>query len=188
MAWCFSRTPFSCNSVSSNERDMTPHDFLNHLDQLGLDHQTVNHAPVFTVAEAQALRGSMPGGHSKNLLLKDRKGRLFLVVADEDARIDLKTLHDKIGASGKVSFASADLLMAHWGVEPGSVTPFGAINDRDGVVTVVLDAAMMQHERLNFHPLINTMTTGISRGDLVRFLQSTGHEPLIVAVTEISSL
>jgi Ala-tRNA(Pro) deacylase len=160
----------------------SPADLFALLDSLGLAHETVEHDPVFTVAEAQALRGSIPGGHTKNLLLKDRKDRLFLVVAEEDARIDLKTVHEKIGGSGKVSFASADLLRAHWGVEPGSVTPFGAINDAEGRITVVIDSGLMRHARLNFHPLVNTMTTGVCGPDLIAFLRATHHEPLIVAV------
>jgi Ala-tRNA(Pro) deacylase len=162
----------------------SPADLFAFFDSLGIAHETIEHEPVFTVAEAQALRGSIPGGHTKNLLLKDRKDRLFLVVAEEDARIDLKTVHEKIGGNGKVSFASADLLKAHWGVEPGSVTPFGAINDRDGRISVVLDEALMRHERLNFHPLVNTMTTGIGSSALITFLRATHHEPLIVPVSE----
>jgi Ala-tRNA(Pro) deacylase len=160
----------------------TPDDLFTLFASLGIVHDTIDHAPVYTVAEAQALRGSIPGGHTKNLLLKDRKDRLFLVVAEEDARIDLKTVHEKIGGQGKVSFASADLLRQHWGVEPGSVTPFGAVNDEAGVITVVIEAGLMAHERLNFHPLVNSMTTGIARADLISFLKATHHEPLIVAV------
>jgi Ala-tRNA(Pro) deacylase len=161
----------------------TPDDLFAFLDQLGITQNTVTHEPVYTVAEAQALRGSIAGGHSKNLLVKDRKDRLFLVVAEEDARLDLKTLHEKIGGNGKVSFASADLLRQHWGVEPGSVTPFGAINDPERIVTVVLDQHMMRHATLNFHPLQNTMTTSIGSADLVRFLEATGHPPVIATVT-----
>ncbi len=163
----------------------TPDDLFARFAELSISHDTITHAPVYTVAEAQALRGAIPGGHTKNLLLKDRKDRLFLVVAEEDARIDLKTVHEKIGGNGKVSFASADLLRQHWGVEPGSVTPFGAINDEAGVITVVLDKGLLRHERLNFHPLVNSMTSGISRDDLIRFLKATHHEPLIAAVSEV---
>jgi Ala-tRNA(Pro) deacylase len=161
----------------------TPAELFAALTALGIHHTTIEHEPVYTVTEAQALRGSISGGHSKNLLLKDRKDRLFLVVAEEDAKIDLKTIHEKIGGSGKVSFASADLLRQHWGVEPGSVTPFGAINDADGSVTVVLDQSMMAHDLLNFHPLINTMTTTISSADLKRFLEAVGHSPVVASVT-----
>ena len=91
-------------------------------------------------------------------------------------------MHEKIGAQGRVSFGSAELLAEVWGVAPGAVTPFGAINDGAGRVSVVLDAAMMRHERLNFHPLVNTRTTGLASADLVKFLRATGHEPLIVAL------
>jgi Ala-tRNA(Pro) deacylase len=162
----------------------TPDELFAFLDSLGVAHDTIAHEPVYTVAEAQALRGSIAGAHTKNLLLKDRKDRLFLVVAEEEARIDLKTVHEPIGGSGKVSFASAELLKTHWGVEPGSVTPFGAINDGEGRITVVLDAGLMRHGRLNFHPLVNTMTTGIASADLITFLRATHHEPLIAPVAQ----
>ena len=143
----------------------------------------MTHAPVFTVEEAQTLRGTIPGGHSKNLFLRDKKGALFLVTALEDAAIELKSLHRLLGATGRFSFGSAELMRETLGIEPGSVTPFAAINDTAGRVTVVLDAAMMEHERLNFHPLRNTMTTTIGRDDLVRFLTATGHPPRIEPVS-----
>jgi len=153
------------------------------LDNLGIKHATIKHPPLFTVEQSQALRGQIPGGHTKNLFLRDKKHMLYLVVAEEDAEIDLKGLHRVLGAAGRFSFGSADLLREVWGVEPGAVTPFGAINDTQGRVTVVLDAAMMQHDTLNFHPLVNVMTTAILRDDLVKFLRSTGHEPRIERVS-----
>ncbi|MFJ5488004.1 prolyl-tRNA synthetase associated domain-containing protein [Hansschlegelia beijingensis] len=154
-------------------------ELMAYLDALGVRTSTLEHPAVFTVAESAALRGRIAGGKSKNLLLKDKKGRLFLVSAEDDAAVDLKRLHEKLGAQGRLSFASADQLRAVWGVEPGSVTPFGAINDRDGLVTVALDAALMAHDTVNFHPLENTATTAIAPGDLIRFLQATGHEPMV---------
>jgi Ala-tRNA(Pro) deacylase len=160
----------------------TPDDLFAFLDRLGIPHRTVSHPPLFTVEEARALRGEIPGGHTKNLFLRDKRDNIFLVVALEDAVIDLKGIHHLLGC-GRLSFGSADLLRACWGVEPGSVTPFGAINDPEGRVTVVLDAAMMALETLNYHPLVNTMTTTIGRDDLVRFLAATGHEPRIVPVS-----
>jgi Ala-tRNA(Pro) deacylase len=162
----------------------TPEDLLACLDRLAIDAQTVEHPPLFTVEDSQNLRGEIAGGHSKNLFVKDKKGRLFLLVLGEDAIVDLKCVHEKIGAQGRVSFGSAELLEEVWGVKPGAVTPFGAINDGDGRVTVVLDAALMTESRLNFHPLVNTRTTGLDREDLVKFLRATGHEPLIVALSE----
>jgi Ala-tRNA(Pro) deacylase len=140
---------------------------------------------LFTVEDSKALRGKIVGGHTKNLFLKDRKGGLFLVVAEEDAVIDLKRLHERIGASGKVSFGSAELLVEVWGVKPGAVTPFGAINDRAGRVTVVLDETLMRHQVLNHHPLVNTSTTSIAPSDLVKFLAATGHQPRVVALSAV---
>jgi Ala-tRNA(Pro) deacylase len=161
----------------------TPDELLAYLDNLGIAHQTVSHPPVFTVEEAQSLRGKINGAHTKNLFLRDKKGALYLVVAPEDAMIELRSLHRFLGASGRFSFGSADLLRETLGVEPGSVTPFAAINDKAGLVTVVLDAAMMTNEVLNFHPLTNTGTTTISRAGLVEFLEATGHRPRIEAVS-----
>jgi Ala-tRNA(Pro) deacylase len=161
----------------------TPDQIFAFLDSLGIAHTTVKHPPLFTVEQSRALRGQIPGGHTKNLLLRDKKHQLFLVVALEDAEIDLKGLHRQLGATGRFSFGSSDLLREVWGVEPGAVTPFGAINDTQSRVTVVLDAAMMEHDTLNYHPLVNTMTTSIRRGDLVKFLEATGHVPRIERVS-----
>jgi len=161
----------------------SPDELFAYLDSLGIAHQTVSHPAVFTVEEARSLRGQVAGGHTKNLFLRDKKGMLFLVVAPEDATIELKSLHRLVGASGRFSFGSADLMRATLGVEPGSVTPFGVINDEAGQVTVILDAAMMAHAMLNFHPLVNTRTTTIPRAGLLAFLAATGHPPRIVAVS-----
>ncbi len=164
----------------------TPEQLFAALDALGIKHSTVSHPPLFTVAQSRALRGCIPGAHTKNLFLRDKKGALYLVVAEENAAIDLKSLHRRLGASGRFSFGSAELLREVWGVEPGAVTPFGAINDGPRRVTVVLDAALMEHRLLNFHPLVNTMTTAIGREDLVRFLEATGHVPRIARVSDLS--
>ena len=157
----------------------SPEDLLAYLDALGVVTATVEHPPLFTVEESQALRGEIPGAHTKNLFVKDKKGRLFLLVLGEETEVDLKRVHERIGGQGRVSFGSAALLEEVWGVRPGAVTPFGAINDPDARVRVVLDEAMMANARLNFHPLVNTRTTGLASRDLVRFLRATGHEPLI---------
>jgi len=161
----------------------TPDDLFVFLDKLGIEHSTIEHPPLFTVEQSKELRGEIPGGHTKNLFLKDKKDALFLVVALESAVIDLKGLHRVLGASGRFSFGSADLMREVLGVEPGSVTPFGAINDKAGRLTVVLDQPMLKHEILNYHPLVNTKTTAIGREDLLKFLRATGHEPRIVAVS-----
>jgi Ala-tRNA(Pro) deacylase len=161
-----------------------PADLFAFLKQLGIATETFEHAPVFTVAESRSIKATIPGGHSKNLFLKDHKDRLFLVVARDETRIDLKRLHETIGASGRLSFGSAELLRETLGVEPGSVTPFALINDRAGLVTVVLDAALMAFARVNFHPLVNTRTTTIGRDDLVAFLRAIGHEPQVLRLPE----
>ena len=161
----------------------TPDELFATLDRLGIAHPTVSHPPLFTVEQSQSLRGTIPGGHTKNLFLKDKKDALFLVTALEDATIELKSLHRRLGAAGRFSFGSAELMMETLGVMPGAVTPFGAINDSDRRVTVVLDAALMEHAIINAHPLVNTMTTSIGRDDVLKFLKATGHPPRIVAVT-----
>jgi Ala-tRNA(Pro) deacylase len=161
----------------------SPDELFAYLDSLGIAHRTVSHPPVFTVEEARALRGQVAGGHTKNLFLRDKKGALFLVVASEDAAIELKSLHRLLGTSGRFSFGSAELMSETLGVEPGSVTPFAVINDKAARVTVILDAAMMTEEALNFHPLRNTGTTTISREGLLKFLEATGHRPRIEAVS-----
>jgi Ala-tRNA(Pro) deacylase len=124
---------------------ITPDALFAYLDRLGIAHPTISHPPMFTVNEAQSLRGSLPGGHNKNLFLKDRFGDLYLVVLLEDARINLKTLPG-ILECGRVSFGSAELLREVLGVEPGSVTPFALINDKDHRVTPVLD---QHHDHLD---------------------------------------
>lgn len=152
------------------------------LERLGIATTTVEHPPLFTVEESQALRGEIPGGHTKNLFLKDKKDKVFLVVAEEEAAIDMKSLHKRIG-SARLSFGRPELLTELLGVAPGSVTPFGAINDTEGRVSVILDAALMRHATLNFHPLENVATTNIRREDFLTFLRHTGHEPAILAVS-----
>jgi Ala-tRNA(Pro) deacylase len=161
----------------------TPDDLFGFLDRLGIAHPTVVHPALFTVEQSRALRGQIPGGHSKNLFLMDKRGDLYLVSALEDAAIELKSLHRRLGAGGRFSFGSAELMRETLGVEPGAVTPFGALNDRDGRVTVVLDAALMARPVLNFHPLVNTMTTSIARHDLIRFLAETGHPARVEPVS-----
>ena len=158
----------------------TPDDLFAFFRRLGIAAQTYEHVPVFTVAESQAIKEEIPGGHSKNLFLKDKKGRLFLVVAHAETRIELKRLHEALDASGRLSFGSAELLREVLGVEPGSVTPFALMNDRERRVSLVLDEALMEHEPVNFHPLVNSATTGLSRADLLKFFAATGHEPRIM--------
>jgi Ala-tRNA(Pro) deacylase len=161
----------------------SPDDLFAYLASLDIPHQTAWHEAVFTVEEGRALRGDAEGGHTKNLFLRDKKGVPFLVVAQDDTAIELKSLHRRLGASGRFSFGSSELMQELLGVTPGSVTPFAVINDTGHRVTVVLDQALMAHEILHFHPLTNTGTTTLSRQDLLKFLNATGHPPRIEVLT-----
>lgn len=161
----------------------TADDLFRLLDELNIKHLTKRHPPVFTVAESVALRDEIPGGHTKNLFVKDKKDNFFLLTVEENAVVDLKTVHTIIGAASKVSFGKPEKLMEYLGVEPGSVTAFGAINDSGKNVTFVLDANLMQHDIINCHPLSNDATTSIGSSDLLSFMQATGHTPLVLKVT-----
>lgn len=154
-------------------------DLMRNLAELGIATETVRHPPVFTVEESKALRGDLYGAHTKNLFLKDKKGQLWLVVALEDRVVDLKDLRHRISAA-TLSFGRPELLVEALGVEPGSVTPFAVINDPCVRVQVVLDAGLLDFQRLNFHPLTNAASTTISPDGLMTFLRATGHEPALV--------
>ena len=156
---------------------LTPQQLFARLDALSLTHHSVEHAPVFTVEEAKAHRGELPGHHIKNLFLRNKKEEMWLVVALEDRAIDLKRLGEVLGA-GRLSFGSPDRLRGVLGVEPGSVTPFAVANDGERRVTLVLDRALRDGGGpVNAHPLTNTMTTAIGFADLSRFFKATGHAP-----------
>lgn len=157
--------------------DMAP-DLAALLDGLGIATRTLAHEAVFTVAESQGLDRQLPGAHTKNLFLKDKKSRIFLVVAEHESAVDLKSLHTRIGAQGRLSFAGPDQMKALLGVEPGSVTAFGVVNDKNHVVTLVLDEKLLAHDIWNCHPLTNRATTSIAREDILRVFSATGHEPV----------
>lgn len=149
------------------------------LDDLGIAHSTVDHAPIFTVEEGQDIKANMPGGHTKNLFLKDKAGALFLICALGDTPIKINKLHPVIGCK-RLSFGKPDLLLEHLGVTPGSVTLFSVMNDSAGAVQLILDKALLDHDIVNFHPLLNDATTAISSKDMVTFAKAAGHDPLIV--------
>ena len=155
---------------------LDPQQLFARLDQLGIAYRTVEHPPVFTVEEAKALRGNLPGHHIKNLFLRNKKEEMWLVVALEDRAIDLKRLGEVLGA-GRLSFGSADRLKRTLGVEPGSVTPLSLVNDEGRAVQLVLDRGVADGGPVNAHPLVNTMTTALAPADLLRFFDATGHTP-----------
>ena len=150
------------------------------LDTLGVNHETHRHEPLFTVEESQALRGTLPGAHIKNLFLRDKKKNIWLVTALEDRQIDLKALRKTLQAKGNLSFGNAELLLEVLGVIPGAVTPFGVQNDREGRATMVLDQSILDHELVNAHPLRNDRTTAITPDGLLQFLESQHHAPVIL--------
>lgn len=156
-----------------------PEELLELLQQLDIEYKYYEHEAVFTVEESSKIKEEMPGTHCRNLYLRDKKKKNFLVVAANETEVDLKTLQDKIEC-GRLSFGSADRLWQFLGIRPGSVCPFTVINDTDHEVQVVLDAYMMKQECVHYHPLDNTMTIGLSPDDLLKFFDHTGHKPIIL--------
>lgn len=157
----------------------TPEKLLSALDDLGLKTSTLNHEAVFRVGEGDGIKDQLPGAHTKNLFLKDDKGRLWLISAEQQTQINLKALPGTIG-SGRLSFGSEERLFAALGVRPGSVTALGLVNDPGHKVTFVLDRALADADIVNFHPLTNTATTSLSQADFRRFLEWQGRTPMIV--------
>jgi Ala-tRNA(Pro) deacylase len=155
---------------------------MDRLAELDIACRTVDHPPVFTVEDSGELYAAIPGGHTKNLFLKDAKGQLFLIVAHHGTRVDLKKLPPVIG-SARLSFGRAELLEEVLGVKPGSVTAFAVMNDQAGQVRVVIDQALMAFDTINLHPMENSATTSIAREDLLRFIRAAGHTPQIAALT-----
>ena len=163
----------------------TREELFDRLEELGISTKTAEHEAVFTVAESDLLEQKLPGGHTKNLFLKDAKGRLFLIVAESHANVNLKTVHKAIGCA-RLSFGKPDLLWQTLGIEPGSVTALSVMNDQDKVLEqVIVDEALMAHATINCHPLVNTATTAIARDDLIRFIRSCGHEPRIMSLNDV---
>lgn len=158
---------------------LTSDELLQRLSTLGIQAVTHEHPPLRTVEEAKALRGDLPGGHVKNLFLRDKHARHWLFTTLEDVRVDLKALARQLDA-GRFSFASAEALATLLGIAPGAVSPLAAVNDGNSQVTVVLDPALLEVTPLNVHPLRNDRTTAIAPDDLVRFLDSCGHKPRFV--------
>ncbi len=149
------------------------------LDELDIAHTTMEHPPVFSVEEGAEIKAQLPGGHTKNLFLKDKKGTLILISALGSTRIRLNQLHKKLQCA-RFSFGKAALMEDVLGVTPGSVTAFALINDVPPQVRFIVDAALLEHDVVNFHPLKNDATTAIASADLIKFAKATGHDPEII--------
>lgn len=160
----------------------TPQDLLAFLAQLGIDATTHRHEAVFTVEEAQAAKGDLPGAHTKNLFVRDKKGRMWIVVALHDRGLDLLALSNTLRArglaTGRLSFGSRERLMRFLGLTPGAVSPFALINDHGGKVRIALDEGLRDQEIWNAHPLTNEMTTALRTEDMLRFLDAVDHPPV----------
>ena len=169
------------SSAYKDSLPTTPEALITALGDAGIEFSVHEHPPLRTVEDAKAFRGDMEGTHVKNLYLRDKRKKNFLVVAQEDTAIDLKTLPDMIG-SDRLSFGSADRLFEFLGVRPGAVSPFTLINDAEHRVSLALDSRLMQAERLYFHPLVNDLTLGVSVDGLRRFLEMSGHEPRMISL------
>lgn len=183
-----SATALAVNGKVENRRRRRPMpkteaELFAFLAELGVAVSTKRHPPLYTVADSQALRGEIAGGHTKNLFLKDKKDNFFLVTVGEDAVVDLKQIHQLIGAASRVSFGKPEMLMELLGVSPGAVTVFGVINDTANRVKLVLDQDLMAHAVINAHPLTNEATTSIAAADLIRFVEATGHDAAILKVS-----
>ena len=169
------------SSAYKDSLPTAPETLMERLTAAGISFSRHEHPPLRTVEDSKAFRGEMEGTHVKNLYLRDRKKRNFLVVAQEDRDIDLKTLPDKIG-SDRLSFGSADRLFEFLGVRPGAVSPFTLINDPEHHITVALDASLLEAETLFFHPLVNDLTLGVTAEGLRSFLTMSGHDPLVITL------
>lgn len=167
------------NRMADGSAPVTPEQLFDRLRALGIAVTTVEHPPVFTVDEAKAIRGDLPGAHTKSLFLRDKKGTMWLVVCLENRTVDLKDVARQLGAK-RFSFGSAERLMRFLGVIPGAVSPFAVINDRSGAVSVAIDRGVLRQDPINLHPLDNAKTTAITGTDLMRFLEAENHPPQVI--------
>lgn len=162
---------------------MSPHPYrtalFEKLDTLGISHTTHEHKAVFTVEESADIKAGLPGGHTKNLFLKDKNGVFFLICALGDTQVPVNKLH-RVFNCKRLSFGKPEPLLEHLGVTPGSVTFFAIMNDRENQVKLILDKALFAHDIVNFHPMENTATTAIASGALIIFAKSADHDPVIV--------
>jgi len=170
----------SVDHLLDGSQPATPADVEARLTALDVDFHSVTHPPMLTVGDSQQFRDDVPGGYSKNLFLRNKNGRMWLVTLEENRQVDLRRLGDSIGA-GRVSFASPTRLMHYLGVIPGAVTPLAVINDTGNHVSAVIDSVLLQETTVHFHPCRNTMTTSISPAGLLTYMRSFDHDPTLIS-------
>lgn len=169
--------------AQEHAQPLGPAQLFTRLEALGVAYRTIEHAPVFTVEEADRLRGTVDGAHSKNLFIRDKKENHWLVSCLAQRQVDLAWLARQLGTK-RLTFCSKRRLNGYLGIQAGSVSPFAVINDSERVVRVALDEELLAREPLNFHPLDNSMTTAVSKEGLLRFLQAERLEPTILRFPE----
>jgi Ala-tRNA(Pro) deacylase len=165
----------------SGQLAATPDEVFLALDALDIDHNTIEHPPLYTVEEARAMKYGLEGAHTKNLFLRNKKGRMFLLVLPSDLRVDLKALRDQLKLTGgQLAFASTERLGKYLGVVPGSVSPLAAINDHSGKVTIYIEQSLLDHSLIYLHPCRNTHSTCLKTTDLLRVLEAWDHSPQVI--------
>lgn len=169
----------NAKTLQNNNLPTTCENLIEHLDDLGIEFEIFDHDPIFTVEEGAHLKTDIPGVHCRNLFMRDKKKNNYLLTLANETEVDLKKLSDVLG-SGRLSFGSADRLWEHLGIRPGSVNPFCIMNDPDNDVTFFLDEHMMKGNIVNYHPMDNAKTIGLSPADLVKFIESLGHNYTII--------
>ena len=162
--------------LEDGSKPFSPQDLFKRFEELGITYKAVTHPPLFTVEQSKELRGELPGGHTKNLFLRNKKGEMWLVTCLEDRPVDLKALGQQLGA-WRLSFGKPERLMRFLGVLPGAVTPLAVINDKLKQVELVIDSELLRYDPVNVHPLTNDMTVALSPLDLLRFLEVVEHPP-----------
>lgn len=172
-------TQLAKNTPDESDLPTSPESLMARFDALGIAYKLHHHEAVYTVEESEKIDADIEGTHCRNLFLRDKKKNNYLVVLQNATDVDMKKLPPVIG-SDRLSFGSSDRLWEYLGVRPGSVCPFAVVNDTQNQVKILLDKSMMETDIVNYHPLLNTMTVSIKPADLVKFIESTGHEAHIV--------
>jgi Ala-tRNA(Pro) deacylase len=157
-------------------------DIYKFLDDHHIEYERHDHLPVYTVEDVNRLVPPLEAAKTKSLFLRDAKGlRHFLVIVRGEKRVDLKALPNLLESS-RLRFGSPDRLKKYLGVDPGSVSLFAVVNDVDTAVEIIMDTALWKSDAFQFHPLVNTSTLVISRDNVMRFLDKTGHDAQILDV------
>ncbi|MGA0341059.1 MAG: prolyl-tRNA synthetase associated domain-containing protein [bacterium] len=164
---------------------MTPSELYHFLDEHQISYEKFDHSPVYTVEESKKLSPAMSGGKTKNLFVRDKKGKHhILLTVEQDKRVDLKKVSEFIGY-GRLSFCSPERLLKYLGVEPGSVSLLGILNDQAGEVEILIDEDLWKEQYLLCHPLVNTSTLRLGREGLVKLFQLSGHPFRLLPIPEL---